>query len=381
MALPWVESLPLIDHHCHGVSTVDLDRPGFEAMLTEAGTAPPAGTTFFDSRIGFALRRWCAPVLDLPAHATPDDYLARRAELGGAEVTRRFLAGAALAGLCVDTGYTPRPLLSPEELGAAAGAPAFPVVRLERVAEEVLAGDTANGSAGFADEVRARLARSARSAVGFKTISAYRVGLALAAERPTDAEVAEAARQCAGTPRLADEVLHRFLIWSAVDLGRPVQVHVGYGDRSVDLDRCDPLLLTPLLRAIEPTGVPVMLLHNYPYHRQAGYLAQVFGNVYLDVGLATHNLGQRAPALLAEALELAPFGKVLFSTDAYGLPELYHLGALLFREALSEVLADGLARDAWTESDARRVAALIGAGNARRAYQLPGGVAPAPGAG
>jgi uncharacterized protein len=381
MALPWVESLPLIDHHCHGVSTVDFDRPGFEAMLTEAGTAPPAGTTFFDSRIGFALRRWCAPVLDLPAHATPDDYLARRAELGGAEVTRRFLAGAALAGLCVDTGYTPRPLLSPEELGAAAGAPAFPVVRLERVAEEVLAGDTANGSAGFADEVRARLARSARSAVGFKTISAYRVGLALAAERPTDAEVAEAARRCAGTPRLADEVLHRFLIWSAVDLGRPVQVHVGYGDRSVDLDRCDPLLLTPLLRAIEPTGVPVMLLHNYPYHRQAGYLAQVFGNVYLDVGLATHNLGQRAPALLAEALELAPFGKVLFSTDAYGLPELYHLGALLFREALSEVLADGLARDAWTESDARRVAALIGAGNARRAYQLPGGVAQAPGAG
>jgi predicted TIM-barrel fold metal-dependent hydrolase len=209
--------------------------------------------------------------------------------------------------------------------------------------------------------------------VAFKTSAAYRVGLDLSGRRPTDPEVAAAASRSAGAPRLADEVLHRFLIWTAVDLGRPVQVHVGYGDRDVDLHRCNPLLLTGLLRATEPTGVPVMLLHNYPYHREAGYLAQVFPHVFVDVGLATHGVGQRATALLAEALELAPFGKFLFSTDAYGLPELYHLGTLLFRRALSDVLRDGLAAGAWTEDDARRVAGLIGAGNARRAYRLTEG--------
>ncbi len=155
-----------------------------------------------------------------------------------------------------------------------------------------------------------------------------------------------------------------------MDLGLPVQLHVGYGDRDVDLHRCNPLLLTPLLRALQPTGVPVLLLHNYPYHREAGYLAQVFPHVYVDAGLATHNLGQRAPALLAEALELAPFGKFLYSSDAFGLPELYHLGALLFRRALSDLLRDGLAADAWTEADAERVAAMIGAGTARRVYRL-----------
>ena len=76
-----------------------------------------------------------------------------------------------------------------------------------------------------------------------------------------------------------------------MDLRLPVQFHVGYGDSDVDLDRCNPLLLTPLLRAIQPTGVPVMLLHNYPYQREAGYLAQVFPHVYVDAGLATHNVG------------------------------------------------------------------------------------------
>jgi len=165
-------------------------------------------------------------------------------------------------------------------------------------------------------------------------------------------------------------VLHRFLIWTGIDLRLPVQFHVGYGDADVDLHRCDPLLLTDLLRATQPTGVPVMLLHNYPFHRNAGYLAQVFPQVFVDVGLATHNLGRRADALLAELLELAPFGKVLFSTDAYGLGELYLISTALFRRALGRLLSAGVADDDWTADDARRIAAGIGSGNAVRAYGL-----------
>jgi len=369
--LPYVETLPLVDHHCHGVVRRDLDRAAFEALLTEADAPGPLGGTLFDSHIGFALRRWCAPVLDLPPHAAPEEYLARRAELGSAEVTGRFLAAAGLAAVCVDTGYTPEPLLSPAELGAAAGVPAYEVVRLERVAEEVVhAGCTA---AGFSDAVVARL--TTVEAVAVKTIAAYRVGLDLPGERPTPAEVTAAADRLLRTDtdrvRVADPVLHRFLIWAGVDLALPVQVHVGYGDRDIDLHRCNPLLLTELLRAIEPTGVPVMLLHNYPYHREAGYLAQVFPHVFVDVGLATHNLGYRASALVAETLELTPFGKFLFASDAYGLPELYHLGAVLFRRALSDHLTAALADGAFADADAARVAELVGAGNARRVYRLP----------
>jgi predicted TIM-barrel fold metal-dependent hydrolase len=155
-----------------------------------------------------------------------------------------------------------------------------------------------------------------------------------------------------------------------VDLRLPVQFHVGYGDSDVDLHRCNPLLLTPLLRAIQPTGVPVMLLHNYPFHREAGYLAQVFPHVYVDAGLATHNLGGRAPALLAEALELAPYGKIMYSSDAFGLPELFYLGAMLFRTALSGFLSAGLAEGLYSERTVVRLTRMLCADNAKRAYQL-----------
>jgi hypothetical protein len=113
-----------------------------------------------------------------------------------------------------------------------------------------------------------------------------------------------------------------------------------------------------------------MLLHNYPYHREAGYLAQVFPSVYVDAGLATHNLGARAPALLAEALELAPYGKFLYSSDAFGLPELYYLSAALFRRALSGFLRSGLEEDLYSERTVVRLTRMLCADNAKRAYRL-----------
>ncbi|MCZ2849272.1 amidohydrolase [Modestobacter sp. VKM Ac-2978] len=368
---PDLADLPLVDHHCHGLVRRDLTRAGFESMLTEAAGPSALGGSLFDSQVGLAVRRWCPPVLDLPAHAPAEEYLDRRAELGADEVNRRMLAATGTGTFLVDTGYLPEPITSPAELAALAGGRAREVVRLEALAEEVLADGGA--AADFPERLRTRLAARTAEAAGVKSIAAYRVGLALEGTRPDDAEVARAADRLlagGGPVRVADPVLHRFLIWSGIDLGMPVQFHVGYGDADVDLHRCDPLLLTDLLRATEPAGVPVMLLHNYPFHRHAGFLAQVFGHVFVDVGLATHNVGHRSGALLRELLELAPFGKVLFSSDAFGLAELYLLGTLLFRRGLGRYLAEGVAEDAWTTADAVRIAGLIGAGNAERAYRL-----------
>ena len=57
----------LTDHHCHGLVTTDLDREGFEALMNEAPHASPLGTSLFDSMLGLAIRRHCAPVLGRPA--------------------------------------------------------------------------------------------------------------------------------------------------------------------------------------------------------------------------------------------------------------------------------------------------------------------------
>jgi uncharacterized protein len=358
----------LIDHHCHGATVRELDRAGFEALATESDRPPPDGCSGFDSQLGFAIRRWCAPVLGLPAHADPGDYLARRRELGPDEVNRRLLRAAEVDIFLVDTGFHGGELLGPAELATAAGAAAREIVRLETVAEG-LAGGTAEGFAGaFADA----LAQATEHAVGVKSVAAYRHGLDLDPERPTGREVTEAAGRWlrAGGGRVDDPVLLRHLLWAGIDRGLPVQVHTGFGDPDLDLARCDPALLTGFLRATRDRGVPIMLLHCYPFHRQAGYLAQAFPHVYADVGLAINYVGARAEAVLAESLELAPFHKVLYSSDAYGLAELHHLGAVLFRRAFAAVTGGWVRDGRWSAADAARVAELVGSGNAGRVYGL-----------
>jgi hypothetical protein len=54
----------------------------------------------------------------------------------------------------------------------------------------------------------------------------------------------------------------------------------------------------------------------------------------IDVGLTIPYVGQRSSAVLAEALELAPFRSVCYAFDGYGLPELHFLGAKLWRRGL-----------------------------------------------
>jgi hypothetical protein len=366
--------LALVDHHVHGVLTADVDRAGFEDLVTEAFEPPAPGTTGFDSQIGFAVRRHCAPVLGLPEHAAPDDYVARRRELGAAEVNRRLLAASGITHLLIDTGHRSEEITDPAATAALAGQRADEIVRLEPIAEDLAAEGCA--ASGFAAAFAARLAWRASSAVGLKTVVAYRTGLELDPVAPTAAQVADAAGrwlravEAGERPRLADPVLLRSVIAAGLELGLPLQVHVGYGDPDLRLHRCDPLLMTDFLAA-SPRDVPVMLLHCYPYHREAGYLAQVFPHVYMDVGEAVNYTGARSPAVLAESLELTPFGKTLFSSDAWGAAELHHLGALLWRRGMAVALARFVDAGEWTTADAVRVATMIGRDNARRVYRLP----------
>jgi predicted TIM-barrel fold metal-dependent hydrolase len=312
-------------------------------------------------------------VLDLPLHADATAYLARRRDLGAQEVTRRFLAASCVGWFLVDTGCRTEQTLGPEGMAASSGAVASEIVRLEAVAEEVAASGV--DATHFAGRFTLTLHERARNAVALKSVIAYRYGLDFDPEAPSVGEVRRAAGQWlrrieTGAPRLTDPVLLRHLLWAGVERGLPLQFHVGYGDPDLTLHRCDPSLMTDFLRLVGDRQVPVMLLHCYPYHRTAGYLAQVFPHVYLDVGLAVNYTGARSRAVVAESLELAPFGKVLFSSDAWGPAELHYLGATLWRRAMASILGEWVRSGDWSHADAMRVADMVGAENAKRVYRL-----------
>jgi predicted TIM-barrel fold metal-dependent hydrolase len=282
-----------------------------------------------------------------------------------------MLRAAGISRWIVDTGFKGDLISTPQRLTELSGVPSSSILRLERLAEDLL--EIGTDPEAFPGAVRAALQKAADdpATVGTKTIAAYRSSFDIDWLRPTDAQVIEQARELAARPRplrLDSPVLIAFGVHEAAEHGLPVQMHVGFGDRDLDLHRTDPMLLLPLLRTMTP--VPVLLLHCYPFQRQAGYLAQAFDHVNFDVGLAINYLGVRSTALVAEALETAPFAKQLFSSDAFGPPELHLLGSVLWRRAMGLVLGDWVRTGDCTESDAIRIVDMIGVDNAARVYAL-----------
>lgn len=368
---------PLIDHHCHGLVPHDLDRRAFERMISESFVDAPAGTSHFDAPVGLAIRAKCAPLLDLEPFAEPDAYIERRAHLGAAEVNRRFLQAANCSLLLIDTGFRASDILTPTGMTAATGVSTREVVRIEAVAEQV--GRSGVAAEQYPQAFAAALAAAASEAVGLKTIIAYRGGFAFDPAPPTRAEVIAAAglwlpRMQTGRARMDEPTLLRHGLWVAAELARerrvPIQFHVGFGDRDARIHLNNPSLLMDFLQRMDDLGVCATLLHCYPYHREAGYLAEVFPNVYFDVGVILNYTGAMSAHILGEALELAPFTKQLYSSDAFGVAEFYYLGALLFRRALARHLEGWIAEGFCNAREAERIVAMLAEENARRIYPL-----------
>lgn len=363
---------PLIDQCSGGVLHGEPGLGVFETHLAGAGGA------LFDSRLGLAVRRWCPPLLGLDAHCPAVHYLARRRELGAFAATRLLLRGSGIGAFVLDTGDAagahredrgcrddrddrndrddgerpagaapPGEPVAPAELASAAGRPVHEAVRLPALLER---------AAGVPDSVGFFLARLAEAVRG-----AARSAVAFVLSRPWTEELGDGSppgprelRRAAagwlrrGAARGSDPVLARHLLWTALAARRPVQLHCR-----------DPRPLGPLLRATAGQPTPLVLLPGSSHHRCAARLAGVFPQVYADVG--------RFPA---EALEQAPFGKLLFGSRARNLPELHVVAAGLFRQRLRRLLDGWVADGDCTRPDTDRIASLVAGGTARRVYGI-----------
>jgi hypothetical protein len=215
--------------------------------------------------------------------------------------------------------------------------------------------------------------------VALKTIIAYRTGLPVREWTRTDVEEAfkplkEQARR-SGAIRLASQPINDTLLLTALSVAQhqemPVQFHTGYGDADVDLLLANPLHFRPLLQSERYNHVPWVILHmGYPYVRESGYLASIYGNVYVDLSLAIPFAPSEAPMLLTQLLGLAPTSKLMYASDGFSVPELFWLGAKIGRAALARVLKDQTSVGVLSVGEADTVAGQILSGNAQRVYQL-----------
>jgi hypothetical protein len=307
-----LNGIALVDHHAHGLLRVRPTLDEFRGLFSESADPrqwPHVAT-------GVTYRR---AIRDLAAflgcEATERAVYERRLGTDFDEYAAALLRATNTEALFVDVGF-PETGTTWRELGELAGCSARPVLRIESVDAGRVRDEVAGArAAGF---------------VALKTIAAYRTGLEL--------------------ERLQDAVLAALEANEGTGAPLPVQVHCGFGDSDLHLARSDPSHLKPLLERFRETTF--VLLHCYPFVREAGWLAHVYGHVHFDLSLTIPHVARPAE-MLREALELAPVSKLLYASDAARTPELYYLAARWWREALGEVLPELLGDDA--EPAARRI--------------------------
>ena len=367
-----------VDHHCHPLlglmgklRPIDL-RHGFTEAIDPDVIWEHAHHAVIYRR---ALRMLAA---ELDCEPNEEAVLRARDGVDPAVHANRLLKKTRTALMILDHGYAGGEAMSPAEHKATIRIAQREVVRLETAAERLVPSSetVAEWTAAVRSELRVAVSGGA---VGVKTIAAYRAGLQLGQpDRVRAAADFTALRNQAeqGRPtRLEGSPLCHALLLEAAEecreLGVPLQVHCGFGDPDEDLALANPLGLRPLFVEERFAGLKVILLHCYPFHREAAYLASVFPGAYMDLSLAIPMAAHDGARALEEALGLCPTTKLLYATDATRYAEVYLVAAALHREALAGALGD-LVNAGWlTPAEAVESGRQILSDNARRIYQLP----------
>jgi predicted TIM-barrel fold metal-dependent hydrolase len=362
----------VIDDHCHpfGLSARPLDLAEISLCVDDSPQAAARRRQAGPLRASQELmRRRLATRLG----CRPDDVGAARAESARdwpAHV-RGLLAHADIDELIFDVGDTGTDVQETVAgpYAVLTGRAVHWLARFDPLVDRLIA---AGGDAEtIVAEVEEHCERAARAGcAGFKTIAAYRTGLAV----QPDVTLAEAQRSLAGEEparqrgKACRDLALRRALGVAARHHLPVQFHTGFGDSDLRLSGSNPLLLEDLLHTEQGTAATVVLIHGgFPWTEELGYLALSRPNVYAELSLS--NLF--APLTLADRimrlLDLVPVDRLMFGTDGHGQPETLWFAACALR-------------DAWERAEESMAAAGLGAewlaearsrafdGNARRLY-------------
>ena len=386
-------SVPVVDVHCHPfLNKGSVTAEQFTNMTAFGGGSQEymeEGGVEFDEEARRELQRTKRDTLyfrrmlqDLAGFfgVAPDlkamlEERNRAVEADYTGYVRRLYDDAGITTLVPDFG-NPLPSLDPDAVRAELPVEIIPVFRIEPLIVELLATDAGPSELlGRFDEAVSDALGSGRYK-GLKSIIAYRTGLdvsPLSRARDQGYLAVDAIKR--GTGGGATKKLRDYLLCRAMELcmehEAPMQIHTGMGDREVNLLHCRPAYLMDLLRSSAFRACRVLLVHaGYPYHREAGYMANVLPHVYCDLSEGIPFAGHAAKRIISEVLEMAPLSKVIYGSDGFTLPEINYTSAKLGKQALAGVLEELVTDGTLSESAVLQAANMILSGNARELYRL-----------
>ena len=367
----------MVDNHCHSLlkNFNKLDKSQFRSSFTESfDDLVIEDDMTYSLNYNHALSALCQKF----QCKDEEGYIELRSSLPEREFVQGLYDEAKFHSLMVDDGLAQEMMIPIEQFGSLAGVKVYRILRIETELEKLV--QKCNSTDQILSEFSKLVSKPYGSLVGLKTIAAYRGGLDIQEVSPQDANRALAERKLKGSRLKTDEfsrmngdVLHHYLlreILAMVADDLPVQIHCGFGDIDLQLDKANPALLTPIFKDSRNKKRRFVLLHCYPYIEEACYLSSVFSNVFIDLSLSPFIVSPKMGEIYSTAISTTPTNKILAGTDGHSNPETHWYGALMARNGLSEALGDLVVRGFLNESKAKDIAFQVLNENALKLYRI-----------
>jgi predicted TIM-barrel fold metal-dependent hydrolase len=214
------------------------------------------------------------------------------------------------------------------------------------------------------------------NAVALKTVIAYPTGLEV--KKLEEAQIARSyySYLVDKTDKQAEKALRDFLVLQTLEAcirhDIPLQLHTGVGDSPlIDLRLSNPLHLFNILKDDHFLKAKIVIVHaGYPYTAEAGFLANTYPNVYIDLSEMNPFSSIGLEPKLLELMEMTPLTKLMYGSDGYNIPELFWFSAIYFKKVLGRVLDKLIVDEVFDQEEATTVAKWILSENAKRIYRL-----------
>lgn len=366
-----------VDNHAHSLlrGHLEMDEIGFRRCFTESRSL-----AMIEEHV-----RHSTHYLDLLDHLerifntrTEQDFLTYRSKQNSTAFIRMLFDDVSIGAIIVDDGFRAADSFTLKEFADVSGRPVFECRRIETVMEECLTKELAFDQ--LCQEFETQLFKSGQTQlVSLKTICGYRGGLDLTMpSREEAAQDYERHRKGWGahTCRVERSPLYHYLLLQAFELagraGLPVQIHTGIGDDDADLLQCNPALMQRIFRSRTFAKTNFVLLHCFPYVREAAFMCALYPNVFMDLSLSVSLASSSSAAMIFEALAGAPATKLLAGSDGHSCAEAHWYGMLCWKRGLTRSLFDMINNASITHREAEQIAAFILHDNAIKLYKLEG---------
>ena len=335
-----IQTTPIIDHHAHNLLLPsDIGKHDLLSLTSEASGATleqGAPSTLAHLRAVHQL----AAILECEPNwtAVKTAIEQKRKEPNDAWARRCFQG---IETVLIDDGLDPSNVHPYEWHDRLTRSKCKRIVRIERVAEAIMTNAFEEFSKvafdqrdAFVHHVVKYFTTAIQKAIadpdvaGFKSVICYRMGLAIPKHNDDYKHVLGAIFQSKNVKRLSrleDELLNPYFVHLTAKLiegsvkKKPFQFHTGLGDNDINLELSNPAHLQDFIKTYPK--VPIVLLHaSYPFTTEAGYLASVYSNVWLDIGEVFPFLSQDGQeTVIRNALDLCPSEKMMWSTGNLSL--------------------------------------------------------------